>query len=106
MSRMTSAAQIKGHKTRKPLQIPKEGTIRRAIWDRLKSNPNRPVTLEDILGDGGLRKSSIEALRDYYGLDIIVHKKGGPGTRSTYKLIGEYQGRYYIDFTQEVDPDK
>jgi hypothetical protein len=84
---------LKGTCLRKLAPYPQDGTRRRELYDVFKANEGIPirVKLNHDRGD----HTAITALRDTYGLDIRLLRRG-PG--ATWVLAGEWFGSEYVDY--------
>ena len=89
--RVLSGDEIKKGQYKRTQALPREGSQIRAIYDFLKENAGREVTLS------GPPYSLIRQLRDFYGCEIeIVRGK-------SYCLVGEWFGRTYVDYRENLD---
>jgi hypothetical protein len=89
--RMMSASEAKTGRFHQNSQMrPREGTVLRAIYDRLQENRGSFVSLNDLMPP-----NRVWYLEDIYGLDIRKHTVGkgvgsGHGARTvTYALVSE-----------------
>ena len=84
--KMESAAAAKGKGRGQSHIKPREGSRTRFLYDMFMSNKGIPITYT------ANEPAKIEALRDYYGLDIRCL-----GCRR-WVLAGEWFGPVYIDY--------
>lgn len=83
--------------------VPREGTYTHAVYSILKANPASPVNLPR----SNFLNTVIEALRDYYGLDVrrFYEKQIRKGQRglplSRHWLVGEWFGKTYVDYVAD-----
>jgi len=89
-----SAAGLKGYMSARDLSAPpKEGSLRRALYDLLMAHKAEPVDIRGLqFKNGHMRLAALNALREDYGLDIRLQR------RFHYMLVGEWCGRVYVDY--------
>lgn len=110
MTHVATVSSMKGINTAPRLNEPTPGTRIRRLWDKLQANRGLMVELTDL----GYHRSTtgthlnhdLERLRDSWGLDIRVKRRGGiKGRRgqlpALYCLVGEWDGKVYIDYVAE-----
>lgn len=96
-------------------QQPREGSKIRQVYDRLVANKGRAVSIHGIYKDTVTTQTALDQLRLFYGMDIRMlvrgfHAKPYPDSNgrqrvvqrdSLYVLVGEWDGRAYIDYVAE-----
>lgn len=73
----------------------------RQVYDHLMQNKGKVVELWQL----GARQNLtgiLNALQDYYGLDVRPVKRGYGGGPATYVLAGEWFGKVYVDYIAEA----
>lgn len=93
MSKLLSVSGMKGSKRRPAIELPREGTYLREVYDALMSNRGRVTTLHMPLRS---LSGAVLQLEIFYGLDIRRAKH-----HRQYCLVGEWVGRAYIDYVAE-----
>jgi hypothetical protein len=91
--RLPPASQLKGTARRPPAPYPGEGTIARALYDRLLAAKGQPVYVGDMVRSKA-RYVAVIKLRDEYGCDI--RSDGG----AVFCLTGEWFGDDYREYGQ------
>ena len=84
-----SVAEWKGHRNPTGHLYPREGSRMRELYDQFMANKGVPISSLDFRR-GDWRR--LDALRDFYGLDIRHIRKG------RWCLVGEWFGSTYIDY--------
>jgi len=118
MTHCTTVSQAKGDcRSHGHRAKPKEGSTLRSLYDTFQSNPGVALhsgTLWHTLAiKHGNSSTMLEQLRSTYGLDIrhVMLKDGLPNPMSTcgrhsraaLMLVGEWDGRDYIDYMVRGD---
>ena|SRR6202035_1996578 len=90
--RMESAARAKGNGMGTAQLRPREGTRTRAVYDLLYENKGIPLNVPLSMLGGKRSKNLINAIRDFYGLDVRCISIG------KWVLAGEWFGKTYVDY--------
>jgi len=98
--RTLTVSEIMGHAHGERRDYPREGSLIRAVYDRLAGGKGRAVFIGDL--KQGYAPSTVASaviqLREFYGCDI---RRAGDGH---YILCGEWFGSHYSDYVvQAID---
>jgi len=80
-------------------KIPREGSRLRLIYDAFMSRKLEAIRFDKELGVSPTTvQTAVHNLTDFYGLDIRPGKYG-----TGYRLVGEWFGRVYVDYSKEAE---